>query len=49
MIVSELLKKWGQEGFDQHVSRVQEFYMKQRDAMLQCAEKHLTGMALFRL
>lgn len=35
---------WGEDGFLKHTEAVQEFYLKQREAMLEAAEKHLTGM-----
>lgn len=43
VLVSELLKQWGQEGFLGHVDRVQKFYSQQREIMLKAAETHLTG------
>lgn len=45
VLVSELLKQWGQEGFLGHVDRVQKFYSQQREIMLKAAETHLTGLA----
>ncbi|KAI9555460.1 hypothetical protein GHT06_017975 [Daphnia sinensis] len=45
VLVSELLKQWGQEGFLVHVDRVQKFYSQQRGIMLKAAETHLTGLA----
>jgi len=45
VIVSELLKQWGQQGFLDHADHVKEFYLAQRDAMLQSAKTHLTGLA----
>ncbi|XP_046652485.1 kynurenine/alpha-aminoadipate aminotransferase, mitochondrial-like [Daphnia pulicaria] len=45
VLVSELLKQWGVEGFMGHVDRVQNFYLQQREVMLKAAETHLTGLA----
>ncbi|XP_057377701.1 kynurenine/alpha-aminoadipate aminotransferase, mitochondrial-like [Daphnia carinata] len=45
VLVSELLKQWGHEGFLGHVDRVQKFYFQQREIMLKAAETHLTGLA----
>lgn len=44
VLVSELLRTWGEEGFYKHAESVQEFYRKQRDSMLEAAERHLTGL-----
>ncbi|KAK8736455.1 hypothetical protein OTU49_005014 [Cherax quadricarinatus] len=44
VLVSELLQIWGVDGFLKHTQTVQEFYLKQRDAMLQAAHKHLEGL-----
>jgi len=45
VICTELLKTWGQKGFENHVTQVQNFYKDQRNKMLKAAEKHLTGLA----
>ncbi|XP_044286790.1 kynurenine/alpha-aminoadipate aminotransferase, mitochondrial-like [Varanus komodoensis] len=45
ILIFQLLKKWGQDGFLEHVDRVSELYKKQRDAMLAAAEKWLKGLA----
>ena len=44
VICSELLKTWGQKGFENHVAQVQNFYKDQRNKMLKAAETHLTGL-----
>ncbi|XP_071512463.1 kynurenine/alpha-aminoadipate aminotransferase, mitochondrial-like isoform X2 [Panulirus ornatus] len=44
VLVSELLHLWGEEGFFRHIRAVQDFYLKQRNAMLEAAKKHLTGL-----
>ncbi|KAK7067538.1 hypothetical protein SK128_028277 [Halocaridina rubra] len=44
VLVSELLRTWGEEGFFKHTEAVQEFYRAQRDSMLAAADKHLTGL-----
>lgn len=43
VMVSELLRTWGDEGFNKHIAKLREFYRAQRDTMLQAAEKHLAG------
>ena len=40
-----LLKEWGRDGWEQHLQSVCAFYQSQRQAFLECAEKHLTGLA----
>ena len=47
VICSELLKTWGQKGFESHVAQVQNFYKDQRNKMLKAAETHLTGLGKF--
>ena len=42
-VVLELLKRWGHEGFFNHVDNIEAFYQERRDAMVTAAEKHLTG------
>ena len=49
VICAELLKTWGQKGFESHVAQVQNFYKDQRNKMLKAAETHLTGLGEFRL
>ena len=49
VICAELLKTWGQKGFESHVTQVQNFYKDQRNKMLKAAEMHLTGLGEFRL
>ena len=43
LVTNELLKVWGEEGFDKHIEEVKEFYRKRRDVMHAAAEKHLKG------
>ncbi|KAM5193716.1 kynurenine/alpha-aminoadipate aminotransferase, mitochondrial isoform 2-T2 [Mantella aurantiaca] len=45
IMTNQLLQKWGVEGFLEHIDRVIHFYKSQRDAMLACADKWLTGLA----
>lgn len=45
VVAYELLKKWGMEGFEAHMSKVVEFYASQKDLMIKCAEKWLKGLA----
>ncbi|XP_068230473.1 kynurenine/alpha-aminoadipate aminotransferase, mitochondrial-like [Palaemon carinicauda] len=44
VLISELLRIWGTDGFFKHTQAVQEFYRKQRDNMMEAAETHLTGL-----
>ncbi|XP_066974454.1 kynurenine/alpha-aminoadipate aminotransferase, mitochondrial-like isoform X2 [Macrobrachium rosenbergii] len=44
VIISEILKLMGEDGFLEHVKKVQEFYRNQRDKMLDAATKHLSGL-----
>ncbi|XP_042889003.1 kynurenine/alpha-aminoadipate aminotransferase, mitochondrial-like isoform X1 [Penaeus japonicus] len=44
VLISELLEMWGEDGFLKHTEAVQEFYFKQREAMVAAAEKHLSGL-----
>jgi len=45
VIVSELFREWGQDGFLEHADRVRDFYLSQREVMLESAKTHLTGLA----
>ncbi|XP_059501025.1 kynurenine/alpha-aminoadipate aminotransferase, mitochondrial isoform X3 [Stegostoma tigrinum] len=45
LMVAQLLKQWGQDGFLKHIDRVAQFYTKQRDAMHKSAEKWLKDIA----
>ncbi|KAK4293366.1 hypothetical protein Pmani_033929 [Petrolisthes manimaculis] len=44
VLVSELLREWGEEGFSRHTAKLRIFYKNQRDAMLLAASTHLTGL-----
>ena len=44
-MVSQLLHRWGEEGFLAHVDRVTDYYRKQKDAILTTADKGLSGLA----
>jgi len=44
VLVSDLLTQWGSEGFHQHIQKVENFYEKRRDAIIEAADKHLTGL-----
>lgn len=44
VILSELLRHWGYEGFMKFTSKGTETYRKKRDMVLQAADKHLTGL-----
>ncbi|XP_069487514.1 kynurenine/alpha-aminoadipate aminotransferase, mitochondrial isoform X2 [Ambystoma mexicanum] len=45
VMTSQLLHRWGQDGFLKHVDGLVEFYRSQRDVMLASADKWLTGLA----
>ncbi|XP_048365633.1 kynurenine/alpha-aminoadipate aminotransferase, mitochondrial-like [Sphaerodactylus townsendi] len=45
VILLQLLKKWGQKGFLDHIDRVATSYRKQRDLMLAAADKWLKDLA----
>lgn len=44
VIASELLHKWGIEGFMAHVGRIEDFYRKRRDIMHAAASLHLSDL-----
>lgn len=41
VIISEMLKTWGPDGFEKHLKTIKEFYNNRRDAVIVSAEKHL--------
>lgn len=45
VVLYEILKNWGHEGFHVHASRVTEFYRTRKEQCIQAAEKHLKGLA----
>ncbi|ESO02291.1 hypothetical protein HELRODRAFT_65967, partial [Helobdella robusta] len=45
ILALELLKKWDIDGLEKHVSKVVEFYRKQKDVMIECAKTRLKGLA----
>uniref|UniRef100_A0A8C6R3Z7 Kynurenine/alpha-aminoadipate aminotransferase, mitochondrial n=1 Tax=Nannospalax galili TaxID=1026970 RepID=A0A8C6R3Z7_NANGA len=45
LLISQLLHKWGEDGFLAHVHRVIDFYRNQRNAILAAADKWLSGLA----
>nr|XP_053641221.1 kynurenine/alpha-aminoadipate aminotransferase, mitochondrial-like isoform X2 [Cherax quadricarinatus] len=49
VIVSELLNKWGHQGYLNHVYSLREEYRKKRDVMQKAAEKHLAGLCEWKL
>ena len=49
VVTSSLLDQWGLEGFHSHVSEVEDFYRKRRDAMVAAADKHLTGLVEYNV
>lgn len=44
VMVSELLREWGEDGFNNHITKLRQFYKSQRDAMLLAADTHLKGL-----
>lgn len=44
VLISELLQKWGPEGFHQHVKKVRSFYEQQKNIMAKSARKWLPGL-----
>ncbi|XP_064120114.1 kynurenine/alpha-aminoadipate aminotransferase, mitochondrial-like isoform X2 [Macrobrachium nipponense] len=40
----QILNVWGEDGYEQHVEKVKEFYWKKRDDVVACAEKHLSEL-----
>lgn len=49
VVVSELLNKWGHQGYLNHVYSLREEYRKKRDVMQKAAEKHLAGLCEWKL
>ena len=49
VVTSSLLDQWGLEGFQSHVSEVEDFYRKRRDQMVAAADKHLTGLVEYNV
>ncbi|XP_063166372.1 kynurenine/alpha-aminoadipate aminotransferase, mitochondrial [Candoia aspera] len=45
LMITQLLQQWGLKGFLDHVDSVVNFYKKQRDVMLNAADKWLKGLA----
>eukprot|EP01059_Diplonema_ambulator_P003399 TRINITY_DN13082_c0_g2_i1.p1 TRINITY_DN13082_c0_g2~~TRINITY_DN13082_c0_g2_i1.p1 ORF type:complete len:438 (+),score=109.91 TRINITY_DN13082_c0_g2_i1:51-1316(+) len=45
MMAAELLGKWGEEGWENHIKTVKDFYSQRRDKFIEYCEKHLTGLA----
>ncbi|XP_066974732.1 kynurenine/alpha-aminoadipate aminotransferase, mitochondrial-like [Macrobrachium rosenbergii] len=39
-----ILNAWGDDGYERHLEMVKEFYWKRRDAVIACAEKHLSEL-----
>jgi len=44
VLVSNLLEQWGEEGFKNHITKVENFYMERRDELIKAADKHLKGV-----
>ncbi|XP_042875461.1 kynurenine/alpha-aminoadipate aminotransferase, mitochondrial-like [Penaeus japonicus] len=44
VLLTELFRAWGLDGFLRHVKEVRQLYCSRRDTMLLAAEKHLTGL-----
>ncbi|KAK8736516.1 hypothetical protein OTU49_005050 [Cherax quadricarinatus] len=44
VLMSELLRDWGEDGFQKHIANLRQFYRDQRNNMVQAAQTHLTGL-----
>jgi kynurenine/2-aminoadipate aminotransferase len=44
MMVSKLLTKWGDDGWNAHINNVCLFYARRRDVFIALVEKHLKGL-----
>jgi len=44
VLVSNLLEQWGEEGFRNHIKKVENFYMERRNELIKAADKHLKGL-----
>ena len=42
-MILQLLKHWGEKGFDDHVENVKKFYKEKADIAVEAAKKHLSG------
>lgn len=47
-IAVALLKEWGKEGFDKHISSIQSFYKDKRDVFCELADKYLKDYATWK-
>jgi len=45
LLISQVLKQWGNSGFEKHIEKVQNFYKNQRDSFIKSCNTHLTGLA----
>lgn len=45
MAVHHILKKWGETGFNRHITRINSFYKNQALMMAESAKRYLTGLA----
>lgn len=45
ILALNLFEQWGIEGFEKHITSIQQFYKSQRDAVLKSTTKWLTGLA----
>eukprot|EP01117_Protostelium_nocturnum_P003432 TRINITY_DN1445_c0_g1_i1.p1 TRINITY_DN1445_c0_g1~~TRINITY_DN1445_c0_g1_i1.p1 ORF type:complete len:429 (-),score=123.17 TRINITY_DN1445_c0_g1_i1:60-1346(-) len=45
ILILELLKSWGTEGWEKQILKVRETYAQRRDFLMNCAEKYLKGLA----
>jgi len=45
VIAFRVLEQWGNEGFDAHVRKIQEFYKQRKVTLVSLLEKHLKGLA----
>lgn len=44
-ILISILQSWGEEGWQDHIKKVRDYYRSQRDLAISAAAKYLTGLA----
>ncbi|XP_045597373.1 kynurenine/alpha-aminoadipate aminotransferase, mitochondrial isoform X1 [Procambarus clarkii] len=44
VVMSELLKEWGEDGLKKHIADLRTFYCDKRNAIIKAAEMHLSGL-----
>lgn len=46
MIAIKLFEDWGEDGFENHLLHIRSIYKEQRNKLITCLERHLSGIAL---